>query len=453
MSKSERTPSGEWLPAAKPAENVSPPENDRLDSWKEIAEFLGRDVHTCLRWEKEKGLPVHTIPGGKRRTVYAYKHEIDEWLAHSEVTEEAQEPHSPSRVEQLRAVWRQIPVFARAVLGILLLGFAGFGAYVVEESRSPALTTLLQDGNRLVAVSPNSSVAWAYEFPSGPVRILESVIFPQGNAKDAPGVLVSVNTPGKDGVEMHFFSPRGKSLWQFQPNDKLVFGAGEFGPPWYLGAQSIFQVENQSRIAIAVVPEVWWPSELLVLNLQGQVQERFINSGWIRSVYAMDRSNGPVLLISGISNSQDSGFFAVLDAIHVSGSSPEAAGSPFECKNCPPGRPLKYFIFPRSEVNKTFGAEVNMAGGTAHGDKIIIITKEGPPAHGQGDPEAVYEFSRDFQLKRTGYGDRYWELHRRLEKEGKIKHSKDACPERNGPRHVRQWDAQNGWQDIHPVQP
>jgi hypothetical protein len=52
----------------------------RLDSWKEIAEYLGRDVRTVIRWEREKNLPVHRIPGGKRRSVFAYPEEVEAWL-------------------------------------------------------------------------------------------------------------------------------------------------------------------------------------------------------------------------------------------------------------------------------------------------------------------------------------------------------------------------------------
>lgn len=52
----------------------------RLNSWKEIAVYLGRDVRTVLRWEKERGLPVRCIPGGKRRRVFAYQAEVEAWL-------------------------------------------------------------------------------------------------------------------------------------------------------------------------------------------------------------------------------------------------------------------------------------------------------------------------------------------------------------------------------------
>jgi tetratricopeptide (TPR) repeat protein len=52
----------------------------RLDSWKEIAAFFGRDERTLNRWEKEQGLPVHRWPGTKGR-VYAFTDELSAWLA------------------------------------------------------------------------------------------------------------------------------------------------------------------------------------------------------------------------------------------------------------------------------------------------------------------------------------------------------------------------------------
>lgn len=53
---------------------------ERLDSWKEIAAYVGRTERTVMRWEQTHGLPIHRIPGGQRQAVYAWRHEIDEWL-------------------------------------------------------------------------------------------------------------------------------------------------------------------------------------------------------------------------------------------------------------------------------------------------------------------------------------------------------------------------------------
>ena len=57
---------------------------ERLDSWKAIATYLGRNERTVVRWEKVKGLPVHRVPGGQRHAVFAYRDELDEWLTGAE---------------------------------------------------------------------------------------------------------------------------------------------------------------------------------------------------------------------------------------------------------------------------------------------------------------------------------------------------------------------------------
>lgn len=52
----------------------------RLDSWKAIAQYLGRDVRSVQRWERERGLPVHRLPGQKGSAVFAFEDELDQWL-------------------------------------------------------------------------------------------------------------------------------------------------------------------------------------------------------------------------------------------------------------------------------------------------------------------------------------------------------------------------------------
>lgn len=66
--------------------------NHRLDSWKEIAAFFGRDERTVRRWEKERGLPAHRVPGGSRGGVFAYTDELREWLKGRGDELEATEP-------------------------------------------------------------------------------------------------------------------------------------------------------------------------------------------------------------------------------------------------------------------------------------------------------------------------------------------------------------------------
>ena len=55
------------------------PRGRRLESWKEIAAYLGRDVTTVRRWERREGLPVYRILHSKLGSVYAYTTELDAW--------------------------------------------------------------------------------------------------------------------------------------------------------------------------------------------------------------------------------------------------------------------------------------------------------------------------------------------------------------------------------------
>lgn len=65
-------------PLAGAAPTGSPPQN-RLDSWKEIAAYLKRDVTTVQRWEKREGMPVHRHLHDRIGSVYAFTSELNAW--------------------------------------------------------------------------------------------------------------------------------------------------------------------------------------------------------------------------------------------------------------------------------------------------------------------------------------------------------------------------------------
>jgi tetratricopeptide (TPR) repeat protein len=87
---------------------------NRLDSWKEIAAFFGRAERTVKRWEAERGLPVHRLPGSGRSAVFAYSHELADWLrSRRQEIDSDREPSSrpeerampgPIRIEAVPAV-------------------------------------------------------------------------------------------------------------------------------------------------------------------------------------------------------------------------------------------------------------------------------------------------------------------------------------------------------------
>ena len=66
-------------PSLGRTQSASPLE-DRLDSWKEIAAYLKRDVTTAQRWEKREEMPVHRHLHDRIGSVYASRAELDAWM-------------------------------------------------------------------------------------------------------------------------------------------------------------------------------------------------------------------------------------------------------------------------------------------------------------------------------------------------------------------------------------
>ncbi len=94
----------------------------RLESWKEIAAYLGRDVTTVRRWEKREGLPVYRLQHSKLGSIYAYTSELDAWrdrqaLAGASDVREAEANHPATRFGPVR---RWIIVSGVAVVGLLV---------------------------------------------------------------------------------------------------------------------------------------------------------------------------------------------------------------------------------------------------------------------------------------------------------------------------------------------
>jgi Tol biopolymer transport system component len=68
-------------PFSGPTPTLAGRTDDRLDSWKEIAAYLRRDVTTVQRWEKREGMPVHRHLHDRMGSVYAFRTELDAWVA------------------------------------------------------------------------------------------------------------------------------------------------------------------------------------------------------------------------------------------------------------------------------------------------------------------------------------------------------------------------------------
>lgn len=141
------------LPGLNPPKRSSDTNaSDRLESWKEIAAYLKRDLRTVQRWEKTEGLPVHRHRHDERASVFAFKSELDTWW-HNEYLQLEIDEKSDSVPEPLPAAtnrpdglashlwafarnhWR--PVVAVSAVVAVAVGAAVWSAY---RRAAPALT-------------------------------------------------------------------------------------------------------------------------------------------------------------------------------------------------------------------------------------------------------------------------------------------------------------------------
>ena len=108
------------------------PRGRRLESWKEIAAYLRRDVTTARRWEKQERLPVYRLQHSKLGSIYAYTSELDSWrdqqaLGGATDAPAAEADHQPTKI------WRA----RRGLLvgGVVLVGLLA-GVYLTTRSRA-----------------------------------------------------------------------------------------------------------------------------------------------------------------------------------------------------------------------------------------------------------------------------------------------------------------------------
>ena len=116
--------------------------DQRLTSWKAIGAYFERDERTVKRWEAQRGMPVHRVPGAGRSSVFAYPTELAEWLktadTHTPLTTAGDDPPSesslaavaaPSTAEstgRARSHTRVIFSLAAAVLVFTVVSFATY---------------------------------------------------------------------------------------------------------------------------------------------------------------------------------------------------------------------------------------------------------------------------------------------------------------------------------------
>lgn len=423
----------------------------RLSSWKAIARHLGRDVRTVARWEVERGMPVHRVPGsGGRGPVFAYPSELDEWLR----------SESSASKATVHAVRR--PRWLLPGAGIVILaGAIGLTSWVSRL-----------DGPRgSAAVEPPPRMVESFT-ASGPIlkgwgsrgQAVVTLTHPEGREFSSLAVARSLEGTARSSQwivaanvllepqgrlmegEAYRVDPSGAIAWRRRVTSSVTFGAETFTAPWVSESVATEASGASGRVLWAVRHQTWWPSLLLLLGSDGETLGQFVNAGWIQEAAFADVGGAPRILAGGISNSRRAAAVAVFRPDSLAGSSPEDEGSPYACSSCAPGGPERYILFPPTEVSRASGVRYNRVLAivpTAEG--LQVWTQEGAPG---SDIAWVYLIAPDFRSVRAAPSDSYWARHEVLHAGGSLDHPSAQCPERAIPPVVRMWQPDLGWSVV-----
>lgn len=157
----------------------------RLESWKAVALYFGRDERTVRRWEAERGLPIRRLPGGSRSRIYAEIAELEAWRRSGGPLEaEGPTPVPPttgarrSRTLVVLAVAAMVIIVAEGVaVGLSLRRAAPVkalpppppaaqrlyaeGARAWEQRTPASLNQALDDFNAALRIDPDYAEAYA----------------------------------------------------------------------------------------------------------------------------------------------------------------------------------------------------------------------------------------------------------------------------------------------------
>jgi Tol biopolymer transport system component len=267
------------------------PLGDRLDSWKEIASYLKRDVTTVQRWEKREGMPVHRHLHDSMGSVYASRADLDAWMRSrnlrlgQENGNNAPTPTPPAATQTsakpaFLTRWRF--VLALAVVGVALAIGAGlwlqrteyFWRNPIADARFQTVTdfdgleqaaAVSRDGHFVAFLSDRDGHmdVWVTQAGSGEFHNLT-----HGSALGLPNP--SIRALG--------FSPDGSlvTFWVRKPGSSSGSNIGVWGVPTLGG---------EPRPYLESVAEFDWSRDgsLLAYHTPGPGDPLFVSDGNVRS--------------------------------------------------------------------------------------------------------------------------------------------------------------------------
>ncbi|MCJ7582371.1 MAG: hypothetical protein MUP98_17790, partial [Candidatus Aminicenantes bacterium] len=341
----------------------------KFDSWKEISIYLDRHITTCQRWEKEFGLPVYRLDGSPRARVFAFKDEIDIW--HNKIKSESKRNPLRQSFKFLKKSFKFLfmMIFVSTTIALLLS--------TLIKPPSKAADFNIQN-SKLIIRDERQKDMWSYETEITDLQseehyrihfqkkriIGEIVYFPYIVFKDINGdhhqeILFTPKSNGNFREDrLMCFDEKGEILWNFNVGGKKIFGGETYSDDYKIIGFDVVDIDNRENPEIIIISnhKSSFPSQVVILNSEGNVIGQYWNSGHIMDCVFSDLNNDGIneIILSGINEEWNKPCCIILDYSCIDGVSPQTLDY-YKCIDVFPHREKYYFVMPINAVDSIIG--------------------------------------------------------------------------------------------------
>lgn len=336
-----------------------------LITWKEIASYLNIDIRTCCRWEDHMGMPVHRLSKSKKSRVFAYKHELEEWL-NNEFGKSI-----PKRKPFVRLAQRRVLIIIGAISIFIVFSLSYKAITIINKPNFPADFKI--QGSFLIVLDEHGKELWRYDTGNDGLldnesykkqsqkkrnnegsRDLPYLMIKDINGDNAPEVLFSIQTQTEFGEgDLLCFNPKGDRMWSIETGRELKFGQKVYSANYRIHGFDVYDLDNDDKLEIIVIADHLpdFPTQLIILNPEGEKSGEYWNSGRLVdfTLVDLDSDKKPELVVSGTNNEYSKPCLIVLDTNEVEGSSPQFT-SFYKCEELEAGKERYYVLFPKVDL-------------------------------------------------------------------------------------------------------
>ncbi|MGE5357728.1 MAG: hypothetical protein ACM3NQ_01835 [Bacteroidales bacterium] len=429
----------------------------RLVGWKEISAYLRRSIRTVQRWEHESDLPVRRYPTKRGEGVFALREELDAWLksasgtaaaeglvngssddsgkkdgdGHDDATRPASRGNQPltgPAEATTPAPVRRGFVPGRVTLAALtIVVFATFLAHVwlvpACSRQQPQPATVKVVGEDIIAFDAAGTQLWKYALDHG-ARVAagpDQVIVDDVDGDGRSEVIVSLASEQVESDAVLCLDASGTKRWSRAPQRRAQFGHGPMGAPWVPLFVKTTGAPGRRLLWVSWANSPFFGAFVERLDVgTGEPKAVYWSAGYVTSLAATEVAGRPVLLVGAANNEHRAASVAVYDLSVTAGSAP-AINPTYRCQDCPSGRPLAFFVFPKTALSRAATAETAPLGVSSINvtETGFVIAVEHTPG-GITQAPALYRFDRNLHIVGAETIDSYRVVHHDLERQGRL---------------------------------